>query len=99
MILDIKPVSLAEVKNIIWNLEDKEAIQDYLKKYGKLSLDKASELRNELFALSNLKIKEESVTKTIDFLPKDVEDVNKIFNDVSLNEEEINAIIEIVKKY
>jgi DNA-directed RNA polymerase subunit F len=37
--------------------------------------------------------------KIVDFLPENAEEVNKIFNEVSLNEEEINKILEIVKKY
>ena len=65
----------------------------------KISPDKASELREKLQKLDNVKIKEEYLVKTIDVLPRDAESVQKIFHDVSLEEQEINAILEIVKDY
>jgi len=64
-----------------------------------LKIEKAESLKKEILALNNPKINEFHAVKTVDFLPRETRDVNKIFNDVSLNEEEINAILEIVKKY
>jgi DNA-directed RNA polymerase subunit F len=37
--------------------------------------------------------------KIADFVPKTAEELNKIFTDVSLDEEECNKILEIVKDY
>jgi len=62
-------------------------------------LKEAKELYVEIENLNNPKIKEEHIVKIVDFLPKDVEDVSKIFNDISLNEEETNVILALVKKY
>ncbi|MBU0760078.1 MAG: hypothetical protein KJ600_01500 [Nanoarchaeota archaeon] len=93
------PLTLVEVKEIVSKLEEKQELKAYLKKFTKLSKDKAEKLKEELAGLNNLKMKEEHVVKIIDFLPMDAEDLNKIFIDVSLTEEEINAIVEIVKKY
>ena len=64
-----------------------------------LSKEDSEKLIAELRALNNLKLKEEHFIKIADFLPKDIEDVNKILNDVGLSEAEANAILEIVKKY
>jgi len=44
-------------------------------------------------------LKEENFIKIADFLPVDAEDLNKICNETSLSEEEIQAILAIVKKY
>ena len=44
-----------------------------------------------------LKVKREHLVKIADLLPQDASDVNKIFVDVSLNEEETNKILELVK--
>ena len=41
----------------------------------------------------------EYIIKVIDFLPEDASDVNKIFTEVSLDENEIKQITEIVKKH
>ena len=99
MILSKKHLSLAEVNSLVQKGEEKKPIHDYLKKFAILSKEDSEKLIAELRALNNLKLKEEHFIKIADFLPKDVEDVNKILNDVSLSEEEANAILAIVKKY
>ncbi|MBI2124317.1 hypothetical protein HYT92_00855, partial [Candidatus Pacearchaeota archaeon] len=45
------------------------------------------------------KLKPENIAKIIDFLPEDASDINKIFIDTGLDENETAKIIEIVKKY
>jgi len=101
MILNMKPLNLVEVKNLVGGLEEKKELRDYLKKYGKLSLSEANakKIADELRKLDNLKIKEEHIVKIIDFVPKNSQDLNRIFQDVSLDEKEINDILEIVKRY
>lgn len=99
MIKSLKPVPMAEVKEIIKDLDEKKNLEQYIKLFNKLTNEKANGLIDEVIGLDNLKIKEEHAVKIADFMPKNSDDVNKIFNDVSLNEEEINAILEIVKKY
>ncbi len=90
---------LAEVKEIVDKLEENEEMKLYLKKFTKLSKKDALKLKEELTALGNVKIREEHIIKLVDILPKDAEDVNKIFSDTGLTEEETNAILEITKKY
>jgi len=99
MILERTAVTLAEVKEIVNDLEGKEDLNVYLKKFNKLTKDKALALSEEIQGLENMKIRGDDVIKLVDFLPKDVEDLNKIFREVSLTEEESNAIIDITKKY
>jgi len=98
-ILQKTPITLAEVKEIVDKLEEKEEIKKYLKKFTKLPKEKAKKLAEEIKSLQNQKIREEDIIKIVDFLPKDAEDLNKIFTEMTLNEEEINAILEIVGKY
>ena len=71
MILDLKPLNLAEVKELVKDLEDKGEILDYLKKFGKLSKEDSEKLSDELRALDNLKIKEAHLVKVVDLLPTD----------------------------
>ena len=99
MIIGMKPLNLAEVKNIAGNLEEKKDLRDYLKKFGKLSESDARKLSDELRKLGNMKLKEEDIVKIVDFLPRRPDDLNKIFSDVSLDEKEANDILEIVKNY
>ncbi len=99
MIISMKPLSLAEVKEIVKDFEEKKPVQDYLKTFCKLTPEKAKEFAEKINGLNNLKIKEEYVVKIIELLPRDAEDINKIFHDVSLDEKEIETILEIVKNY
>ncbi|MDP4039101.1 MAG: DNA-directed RNA polymerase subunit F [Candidatus Pacearchaeota archaeon] len=99
MILEMKPLSLAEVKEIIKDSEENKDLKDYLKKFGKLNEEKAKKLEEELKALNNMKLKDEFIVKIIDFLPRDAEDLNKIFIEVSLDNKETNEVLDILKKY
>lgn len=95
----MKPVSMAEVQEIVKHQEEKKPIHEYLKTFTKLSAAKAAELESELRALNNVKLKEEYIIKIVDLLPKDAEDLHKIFHDVSLEEQEITTVLDIVKGY
>lgn len=99
IIRDIQPLSLGQVKELVTNLEEKQNLHDYIKKFSKLSKADAEKLFEEVKVLNNSKIRDSDIVKIADFLPKDAEALNKIFNEVSLTEEESNAILEIVKKY
>lgn len=99
IVIEKKPLTLAEAKSQIKDFEDRKALEDYFKKFSNLSEDKALKLIEEMKALNNPKIKDEDISKVADFLPTDAEEVNKIFTDVTLTEDETNKIIEIVKKY
>lgn len=93
------PVHLADVKELAGDLESKPELRNYLKEFSKLDKKKADELLEKLRAIRNLKIKEESMIKIVDLLPKDAQDISKIFNDVSLDEKEVNEILTVVKEY
>lgn len=101
MILDRTPLTLSEVETILKDIEDNEKKQEmeiYLKKFLKLKPEKAKKMKEELEQLDLLKLKREHIVKVVDLVPEDNSDLNKIFTDVSLNEEESNKILEIVKK-
>jgi DNA-directed RNA polymerase subunit F len=98
-IINQTPLPLAEIKSKVTDLSEKKELSDYLKKFSKLDSKKAKALSEEIIALNNVKIKNSDIIKVLDFLPKDTHQVNKIFTDVSLSEEEANAIVETVSKY
>ena len=98
-IINKQPVTLGEVQAIVKESEGKEQLKEYLKRFTKLPRDKANELKQEVLDIGNLKIKSEHAVKIADFVPRIREELNKVFTDVSLSEEETNAILEITKKY
>lgn len=95
VIKQIKPLSMTEAVRYI----DDEKVKDFVKRFVKLKENDAIKLREEIEKLGNIKIKEENIAKIIDLLPEDNQDLAKIFNDISLDEDETKQILEIVKKY
>lgn len=96
----MKPLSLAEAKKIVEaSKEGEKEITGFLKKFAKLDVKKAEEMKKDLESLEIIKLKEEHIAKITDLLPEDASDLNKIFTDISLDENETNKILEIVKKY
>ena len=69
-----------------------------LKKFLKIKPEKAKKIKEELEALDLLKMKNEHIVKIIDLLPEDASDLNKIFTDVSLTEDETNKILDVIHK-
>ena len=99
MILEKTPITLAEVKDRVKGLDERQVLKDYLKRFTKLTKAKTEELVKEVQGLNSIKLKEESVVKIADFLPTAPEELNKILTEVSLTEEETNAILTITGKY
>jgi DNA-directed RNA polymerase subunit F len=101
MIVERKPLSMVEVKELLESLKEENVKKDltgYLK-FSKIKKEDALKLKKEIEDLNMIKIKEAHIVKIIDILPEDSSDLNKIFTDVSLDESEINKLLEVVKKY
>jgi len=99
MILNQKSITLAEAKSLVKNLEENKVLDDYFKKFAKLSQTDAVKLVDDLRALNNIKLKEDDFVKLTDFLPQDSEELSKVISEVSLTEEEAQAILALIKKY
>ena len=100
MIYDRVPLNLNEVQEILVNIPDsdrKEEVKVYLKKFLKTKSIRAGKIKEELEKADLLKLKREHIVKIADLIPEDASDLNKIFIDVSLNEDETNKILEIIK--
>jgi len=100
MILDRTPINMNEVELIMKDIADsgkKEEMELFLKKFLKTKPIQAKKIKEELEKLDSIKIKREHIVKIVDLLPEDTSDLNKIFTDISLNEDENNKILEIIK--
>lgn len=100
MIIDRTPLSMNDVEHIIKDIQDnekKQTVEVFLKKFLNTTSSRAKKIKDSLEKLDSIKIKREHIVKIIDILPEDASDLNKIFTDVGLNEDEINKILEIVK--
>ncbi len=99
MILKMTPLHLADVQELSGDLDAKPELRDYLKEFSKLDKKKADALAEAIRGIGNHKIREDSIMKIVDLLPRDAESVSKIFNDTSLDEKEVNEILLVVKEY
>ena len=100
MIINKEPLSMAESKYFLSKQNEKEAeLNSFIEKFMKLNPKEAKEMNKKLSSLDLMKMKVEHITKIIDILPEDAEDLNKIFVDVSLDEDETKKILEIVKGF
>ena len=99
MIKESRPISMAEVVNMVGDSEKAEAVKKFVKGFDVLKFEKAKELQDELVALDLIKLKEEHIVKIVDFLPTDAAELNKVIVEVSLDADEVNKILEVAKKY
>ena len=74
-------------------------IKKFIKKFVKLSSSDAKELRKKLSNLNLLKLKQEYISEIIDILPENQENLNKIFTDVSLDEDESKKVLDVIKEF
>lgn len=93
-------LSMAESAEYLDKKKESDAkMLAFIKKFTELSPKDAKEMKEKIEALGLIKINPEKTVKIVDLLPDNSDEVNKIFSDVSLDEEEINKIVDIVKQY
>ena len=103
MILNNETLSMAEIPKVLADAsvaeEEIKDINAFIKKFVKIKPEKAVEIKDKISKLNNIKVKDEHVAKIIDLLPEDAMDLNKIFVDVVLDEDETKKILEIIKEF
>ena len=103
MIKNSEALTLAEVKELLAEEESEKSktALAYIKKFCKIKPEKANQLKKAIEELGIIKLKQKHISKIIDLLPEDSEDLRKIFvgEEVSLDQNEINSILETIKKH
>lgn len=98
MIKEKTPLTLAEVSKLAGEGEKAEQTLNFIKQFVRISYDKTKEIKEGLEKLQIIKLKEEHITKIVNFTPEDAIDLNKILQDVSLDQTEVDKILNVVKK-
>ena len=93
------PITMAEVVSLAGDSEKGVAIKKFIKGFNKMDVKKAEKMREELRGLDLIKLKDLHIVKIIDFMPSDASELNKVIIDVSLDQEEVNKILDVVGKY
>ena len=99
MIIEKQSLSMAESLKYLKNAEESAEVVGFIKKFTDMKPEQAKEIREEIRKLNLNKIKEEHISKIIDLMPENSVDLNKIFVDVSLDDNESNKILDIIKGY
>ena len=90
---------MIEVAEYIKDDENAVELLKFIKKFEKIDFKKAKELEKKIEELNFMKIKQEQLSKIIDVMPETAEDLNKIFVDISLDENETQKILDTVKEF
>ena len=99
MIKDQKSLTYAEVLELVGDGERAKKVSEFIKKFYKLKPTEAKKLCEELRSLDIMRLKDDYIVNIANFLPQDASDLLKILPDASFDQEEINKILDIVKKY
>jgi len=99
MIINRESLSMVEAEEYTKDNENAIELNKFIKKFARLDLKKAKELRKKLLELNLMKMKPDHASKIIDILPETAEDLNKVFADVGLDENETQKILETVKEF
>lgn len=93
------PITMAEVFALAGEGEKSDAIKKFISSFIDMPVEKAKEMKEELKALKILKLKELHIVKIVDFVPTNALELNKIIIDASLDQEEVNKILDVTRKY
>lgn len=99
MIKENTSLSMTEALEYIDDRESRTQLKGFIKKFAKLNPEQAKKLREKIQNLDLLKIKQEHISKIIDLLPENKENLNKIFTDVSLTEDESKQILDSIEEF
>jgi|TARA_Y100000310_G_scaffold174669_2_gene174753 DNA-directed RNA polymerase subunit F len=99
MINEKHSISMDEAREYLVDDERDKETKAFTKKFVGLDVKKSKELRKKLEELDLMKVKESDISKVIEILPENSEELNKIFNDVGLDEDETKKILDTVKEF
>ena len=97
VIKDSRALTLAELSEIVGEREKAKKIKEFIKKLHIKHLKKSEKIKGDIEALNLLKLKNEHIVKIADFMPEDSADLSKILQGVSLDQDEVNKILEVLK--
>lgn len=95
----IKSDSLSASESNEYFGKEQENLKTFVGKFTKLNPKQAKDFRKKLEALNLMKMNSRHISKIIDFMPTSLEEINKIFIEISLDENEANKIFDVVKQF
>ncbi|MDP2628693.1 MAG: hypothetical protein Q8P15_02220 [Nanoarchaeota archaeon] len=99
MIKNNQPLSMAEVKGYLKKEDAEGTLTGFINKFTEVKPKEAKELRTKLEELGIMKLREHNIVKIVDTMPDNQENLNKLFVETSLDEDETKKILETVKQF
>ena len=99
MIIERTPLSIAEAGEFLSKDAENTELIGFIKKFTKLSPEEGKKLREKLVGLDLMRLRNSSISKVIDLMPENKEDLAKILVDMNLEEDERNKILETIKEF
>ena len=100
MIKENISLSIVEALEYVNSKNEGEAkVKKFMGNFKKLDLKEAESLREKLEKMELLKMKDSHISKIIDLVPEDKESLNKIFTDVSLDEDESKQVLDAIEEF
>lgn len=93
------PLSIPEAEEIFDNSKSAKDLKPFFKTFGILKAGDAKKLKEKLESSNIIKLRADLIVKICDILPRDMEDLNKIFGDIGLDKDEADKILAIVKEF
>jgi DNA-directed RNA polymerase subunit F len=97
VVTEERPLMISEVHKLIKDSDKEEEIKTFLSKFGKIGLEKDLGLKKRLEELDILKLKDRHIVKIVDFKPDSIIELNKIVSDISLDSEESNNVLNVIR--
>jgi DNA-directed RNA polymerase subunit F len=94
-----RPICIAEVHELIGDSERGKQLKDFIKNFNNMKFSDAKKMMEDIVALKILKLKESHIVKIVDFKPADATELNKVLSEISLDSEEVEKILDVVRKY
>jgi len=100
MIKQNNPLSIVEALEYADSKNESEVkLKKFMENFEKLDVNEAKNLREKLKMMELLKVKNSHISKIIDLVPENKEDLNKIFTEVSLDEDESKQILDAIEEF
>lgn len=100
MIKNREALSIGEAMEYMKDSKGSAAeLSGFMKKFSKISVKDSKNLRKKLEDLKIIKMDEKHISKIIDLMPENEEELNKIFVGVSLDEDEVKKTLDAIKEF
>jgi DNA-directed RNA polymerase subunit F len=100
MIKDRKILNMYEADEILDGLKETDKSRElraFIKKFSNTDAKTAKKIKEGLESLNLIKLKNSDIVKIIEILPENAIELNKIITEASLDENEINKILDTIK--